>query len=137
MGRGRATRNSRRAGDLYVHLATAEQMNTKKQREQDAANKLRQEFADFREIHELIERYEAKEDSESTFVYSLDKLLPVIGAYLNKGYDVKEDNISLTKMEAYNGEKIAKVPELKKLYDELIMLLKNHPEFFSSTEIKP
>lgn len=63
-----------------------ENEKTKKQREEDALNRLDSEFWDIlSEIIDLIKSYELQDCEEAKFVQSLDKLHPIIQSVIDKG----------------------------------------------------
>ena len=69
------------AGDTVVLDKNMEK--TKIQREHNALEKFRKEIYDFLpEIIDLIEEYEKRQSKESKFVYSIDKIQPIIQVYL-------------------------------------------------------
>lgn len=73
------------AGDVDAFTQTEEVAQKKKQAEHKAYERLKKEFPEFPEIFQIIQEYEKKIDQESRFVYSLDKILPVINIELNNG----------------------------------------------------
>lgn len=116
------------AGDTFAY--DQHSRITKEDREAKAKAKLYGEWPDFNEMLEAVHAYETKQDSESKFVYALDKLMPIILGYLSKGKSWHHFNLTLKHVMEYKGNKIAISPEIKPLYDELIEVLKKHPEFF-------
>ncbi len=81
------------AGDTYFE-ADQKSKDTKHLRESKALQKITQDFAEFPEMIELINKYEERKDNESKFVYTLDKMLPVLNIYLDKGRSWKRDKVS-------------------------------------------
>lgn len=65
------------AGDTNT-FATAEERLNKLHREQLALQRFNQEFADFPEMLNSMQLYENKDDPESLFVWTVDKLQPLI-----------------------------------------------------------
>ncbi len=115
------------AGDTNV-FATDDILATKHDREKAAAEKLRIDWADFPDIHDLIERYEKRADPEARFVYALDKIMPIMLIYINNGYSWSVNAITLQKLHAAKADKVALSPEVKPYYDELYALLLASPE---------
>ncbi len=104
---------------------------TKAQREHEAFLKLQSEYSSFSSFIETLEKYEARTDEESRFVYALDKLLPAVNIYLNEWRDWKRKNLTLADTKAYKDKKIAVHPEIAKLYDELNQRLEaNYSKYF-------
>lgn len=99
--------------------------SSKKEREERAVQKLFYEFPEFQEMHDLIRDYELKNDEESKFVYALDKVLPIINIYLDKGHAWKIHNISLSEIIDNKKDKVAVSPEIKKYFDLIIEKLKS------------
>lgn len=111
------------AGDTYF-FAPKTEMETKKQREEEAAHRIKSEFSEFPELHKIIEDYENKNDPESKFIYALDKVIPIINIYLDDGAGLKERKISLEMILSSKTPKVSIDPEIKKYFDELIEILK-------------
>lgn len=118
------------AGDTDVY-APDHIIATKQAREAVAAQKLREDWADFPDIHRLIERYENRADAEARFVYALDKIMPIMQIYINEGHTWKVGGITLGKLDAVKATKVALSPEIKAYYDELYALLLASPELIS------
>ena len=84
------------AGDTpAVQKGYEEAKRTKQEREEKAALRLRKEFGEFPELHDLIDAYELRSDEESKFIYALDKIIPVMNIYLDEGHSWKIHDISL------------------------------------------
>lgn len=112
---------------------TAWDPTTKWQREHDAFLRLQKEYSSFWSFIETLQKYEAREDEESRFVYALDKLVPSINIYLNWWRDWKRKWVSLTDARAYKDKKVAVHPEVEKLYNELNERLEaNYDTYFDN-----
>lgn len=96
----------------------------KKIRETGAAHRLSNEFPEFNELHTLIEQYEKREDNESKFVYALDKILPVITIYLDKGRSWKADGVTLEMLLTYKRSKVRESSCIQDYFDLLVEILK-------------
>lgn len=72
------------AGDTFIY-GPQDRLNSKKQREQEAATRIAREFPDFPSLHTLIIEYEEMNTDESRYVHAVDKLLPMFNIYLDKG----------------------------------------------------
>jgi len=115
------------AGDTDIY-APAHIIATKHARETAAAQKLQSDWADFPEIHDLIDRYEKRADAEARFIYALDKIMPILQIYINEGHTWKVGGITVAKLHAVKADKVILSPEIKPYYDELYALLLASPE---------
>lgn len=116
------------AGDTpAIHKDYENERGTKKAREEEAARRMHKEFGNFKDLHEIIERYEERDDEESRFVYALDKMMPVLNIYLQDGYSWKINNISIDDVVEYKKDKIAESGTIKKYFDEVVPLLRKLP----------
>ena len=118
------------AGDTYLYTTDTEKRNSKHQREQEAAERLKKEFPEFEEMHTLIHQYEHKTDEESKFIYALDKIEPMLYIYLDNGRMYREENISLEMILEHKKEKVALSQTTKEIFEEMIELLKENKEMF-------
>jgi putative hydrolase of HD superfamily len=114
------------AGDTpsAVHRSFEAERQTKKAREEEAAKRIEEEFPEFKELHKIIHAYEMREDKESKFVYALDKVMPILNIYLDKGYSWKVNDVKIEDVIAYKKDQIAESPEVKKYFDQLIPLIR-------------
>jgi putative hydrolases of HD superfamily len=110
------------AGDTPAALlkGSAEALKTKHAREEAAAARIASEFPEFTELHELIGQYETKANPEARFVNALDKLLPILNVYTDRGYSWRVHEVSLNDLITFKSEQVAKVPEVKKHFDLII-----------------
>lgn len=115
------------AGDTYIY-GSDEELSTKADREKVAAAKLLADWADFSEIHELIEKYENKTDPEARFVYALDKIMPIMQIYIHKGYTWQKEGITAEQLHANKYDKVKLSPEVTPYYEQLYELLLSSPE---------
>ena len=113
------------AGDTYVFSKDPDELASKEHREQEARERLAEEFPQFNELHRLMEAYERREDKESRFVYALDKIHPAIDIYLDEhGWMYREKRVTWKMLMDQKKEKVALSPEAKPYFDELMLLLK-------------
>ncbi len=117
------------AGDTFFYGDEAA-LSSKQEREEAAAKQLRQDWPDFASLPGLIEKYEAIKTPESCFVYVLDKIVPVIMIYIDKGRIWQRKNITFTQLYNAKKDKVAISPELKPLADELFTLLRQNQKMF-------
>ncbi|HEY4527962.1 MAG TPA: HD domain-containing protein [Candidatus Paceibacterota bacterium] len=113
------------AGDTFA-FADENKRQEKVEQEKKALGRLRREFAEFKELTELIGEYEERKNPESRFIYALDKLQPTLNIYLDGGRSWRRDGVTLQMILNYKNDLIAKVPELKQYFDELIFLIKQN-----------
>ncbi len=120
------------AGDTPLHTGTKAAHSSKSMREHKAQLRIEKEFKEFKDLHRFIEGYERRKDKESTFVYALDKALPVFWVYLEKGHSWKHNNIPLQSIIEKKIDKVKLSPDLHKYFVEVIALLqKNEKKFFN------
>lgn len=117
------------AGDTYFY-GTKEELGSKKEREAQAAVRLRKELPGFPDLHTYIEQYEEQKDAESRFVYVLDKIVPIMNIYRDKGRTWQEQNVSLAMLIEKKASIMEQVPELKSYFDEFVALLEKQPKLF-------
>jgi len=116
------------AGDTYIY-GTSEEIATKVEREKQAAAKLLADWADFPEIHKLIENYETRADEEARFIYALDKIMPIMQIYIHKGYTWQKEGITAEQPHANKYDKVKLSPEVTPYYEQLYELLLSSPDF--------
>lgn len=113
------------AGDTYLYSQDQDLHDSKHEREKEAAARIASEFPSFSELHETIASYEKREDKESRFVYVLDKIHPVLQAYLDGGAIWKEESITLDMLLEKKSDKVKLSEELTPYWDEFVTLLKD------------
>ena len=114
------------AGDTPagMHKGFEKERETKHERELQAIRELQNNFPEFLEMHELIAAYETRRDEESRFVYALDKVLPILNIYLDKGHSWKLHGISLQDLISNKSDKVNVSPDVKKYFDEIIDIMR-------------
>ncbi len=119
------------AGDTYVFSKNKELLETKHKREGEAQKRLKSEFPEIESMHECIEQYERRSDSESVFIHALDKLMPVLNQYIQDGRTWKSEKISFSDIVTLKRRTVAASPEIKNLLEQLIQLIeKDRKRFF-------
>lgn len=116
------------AGDTYIYSKDEAHLAGKHEREAKAAKQLSETFPDFPDLHELIETYEKHEDAESIFIYTLDKLQPVLHIYLDDGASWKETGVTLAMAIENKTPKVAGHPVIAGYFEELLVLLRERQE---------
>ena len=80
------------AGDVDRNYASSRQVKKKKDEEDKATARMKDDFPEARSLWESLEKYEneKKSNPEAQFVYALDKLLVFLNSHLNpfEGYTV-------------------------------------------------
>lgn len=114
------------AGDVYFYETDPQVKANKHKKEQEAAERIKKEFPDFAELHELIAAYESRKDPESMFVYALDKIQPIIQICLDGGRLWKERKVTLDMLIKAKVDKVALSEPVKKIFDELVAFLRTH-----------
>jgi putative hydrolases of HD superfamily len=111
------------AGDSPLFNAPELRAN-KVEREREALARIIAEFAIAApSIVQSIQHYENKSDTESLFVYKVDKLVAPLNIYLDSGRSWKEQNIDFATMVAPKDSKFADDPTLNALWQELRTLI--------------
>ena len=114
------------AGDTYAW--DPEAVATKAAREENARKKLEQTFPEFPDLHNLLERYEKREDKESRFVYALDKIIDPLNIYLEDGKLWNEAKLSLEEIRQFKDPRIAVCKDVEKYWLELTAIFKEREE---------
>lgn len=119
------------AGDTYTFDNNKNVQDSKAKREKEALNKIKKRFPKFKALIKTIENYEHKRDEESKFVYALDKLIPPIQIYLEKGKLFYEKGISFEMLLESKKHKIAVSKSVNKYWLELLKeFVKNKKKLF-------
>jgi putative hydrolase of HD superfamily len=112
------------AGDTYLYSEDKAFLASKPERERLAAERLLTEFPEVPEMHAAISGYVTKEDTESRFVYALDKIEPILKIYLDGGETWQQKGVTLDMLYASKKDKVALSPEIQPYFDELMALLR-------------
>ena len=118
------------AGDEQAVGRTAEAEAKKQQREHEAYIKIASDWADFKDMTDLIAQYEHKADRESKFVYALDKIMPLLLNLLSSGktwklYKFTRDDIFTSK-----DSKVEVSPEINEIWQVMRADLLTKNELF-------
>lgn len=114
------------AGDTYTFDKNTSYIDTKKKREKEALKKIKSRFPKFKSLVKIIEKYEHRKDDESKFVYAIDKLIPPIQIYMEKGKLWHEKGVTFDQLLKNKGDKIAISPEINCYWKELQDILKKN-----------
>lgn len=118
------------AGDTYA-FADKELIDTKAAREAAAVERLKQEWPDFEELHQIIHAYEQKDSEEAKFIYALDKIMPIMAIYISDGYTWKHEGLTLERLHEVKIQQIAVSEDIKPYYEELYDLLIKSPHLIA------
>ena len=118
------------AGDTYVYGEQAH-LDSKVARETAALEQLQADWPDFPELTAHIITYEKHDTNEATFVYALDKIMPILQIYINSGHTWKQEGTTPTKLDAIKRAKVAVSPPIASYYDQLYELLTASPDRFN------
>jgi putative hydrolase of HD superfamily len=120
------------AGDTYAFTDDEKERNSKHQREHDAQLRIKKEFSEFADLHDVIEHYEERGDKESQFVYTVDKLIPMITNYVQDGRTWKEMDLPFDRAIGQKRERIGDEPYVRELLEQLITLIeKDRLKYFN------
>lgn len=119
------------AGDTYIFDKDNNRHKNKNHRELESAEKLKSQFPEFETLHNLIKRYEVRNDAESKFVYALDKLHPMINIRLDNGRTWQKMGVTLQMLVDAKKQKVALSPPVQKIFEKLVSEIRKHePELF-------
>lgn len=117
------------AGDTF--FLDAKHAESKQKREHEALKKIQKRFSKFTQLIQIIEKYEKKEDEESKFIYALDKIIPPIQVYMEKGKLWHDKNSHFEDVRENKSKKIAVSPAVDVYWQELLTeLTKNKKKYF-------
>ena len=111
------------AGDTPAYTKNKKLIDSKKKREYIAEKKLKENFPEFKDLPKLIRGYKELKDKESKFVYALDKIVPTINIYLDKGRTWKNNKVTFEEIIEYKKDKVKKSPEIESYYKKLIKII--------------
>ena len=121
------------AGDTYAFTKDVHAHADKVKREEEAQHLLQKNFPEASSVHAHIERYEQHADPESMFVYALDKLMPLIGQYLQDGRSIQLEKLSFSEVVHHKRKKVAASPEIADALEQIIALMeKDKARFFGA-----
>lgn len=115
------------AGDPHA-IINPEKRKDKVVKERKALKKLRKEFPEFTDLFHVLDEYNDLNLPEAKFIYSLDKLLPIINIYLNDGKSWNIDKINLAMIKKAKNDKINVSKEVYSYYNEFIKILEESEE---------
>ncbi len=114
------------AGDTYAFSKDQAHVNSKKEREFAAYERILAEFPEHSSIWQYAKGYENKVDDEAKFIYALDKVHPTMNIYLENGRGWHKRGVTFADMLAYKGEKVKVSPVVEKYWNELLEIIKQN-----------
>jgi len=111
------------AGDVDPWSSDEDQKRLKAQLETEAEHDLAQEFCEFKDLAPCFERYHARSDEESTFVYALDKIQPVINIYLDGGDFYRAHQVTFAAWIEHNKLKVAESKHVVPYFEAIVSFL--------------
>lgn len=118
------------AGDTFI-FADPEVLASKSDREDAALEKLAEDWSDFPGMTDYAKGYKDKRDEEAKFVYSVDKILPVLMVDLGEGSDFWKRHKITFDMEADKKQNIRTSAAVAPYYDALLDWMRDNSEFYS------
>lgn len=122
------------AGDTSVFADKAIIVN-KPERESKALERLALEWPDFPDLIQCMREYEARANDEAKSVYTLDKIMPVILNYAQKGRAWRKHGITFEQLHKTKEIKVQTDPRIHEYYKQLYVLLTERPELFHSSTV--
>jgi len=112
------------AGDTYVYSTDQSHLDSKVEREAVAAKKLAEDYPEMPDVHAAMAEYVQRETREARFVYTLDKLLPIIVNIEGKGIGWKKHHVTLQMLIDKKQSQVALSPEIEPYFNELVAFLR-------------
>lgn len=119
------------AGDEQAVGRTKKAELAKALREKEALKIIKEDWNDFPDAIKHMENYENKSDSESKFVYALDKLMPLFLNLISDGKTWKIYGFSQEDILATKDSKIPLSPEINKLWQSFREYVVQNLELFT------
>jgi len=116
------------AGDTFIF--DTEGQKSKHEREEQARLRLADEFPEFKDMHARIEEYEKRKDPEAVFVHEVDKFIPLVTGYIQKGSMWKKLDMKPDELFANKRARITVNTEIRDLLEQFIQELESRPSDF-------
>lgn len=120
------------AGDTFFY-SDEESKKLKIAAEKESLKRIKKDFSEFKEMIKTIQQYEEKGDEETLFVYTLDKLIPVLNIYLDEGRSWKKHRITF-EMLSKNKLSVMKNEDIKRIWEDVQDLLSENRHLFHITD---
>lgn len=121
------------AGDEMAIGRTEKAEQEKVKREHLALQTLEKDWSDFSDMTLLVHEYEQRIDAESKFVYSLDKLMPLLLNLLSDGKTWKKYNFTKADIFESKDKKIILSPEVDEIWQIYRNAIDNNEELFNAS----
>lgn len=113
------------AGDTPLYTSDNDYLNSKKDREANSVEKIKNVFFNFADLHKWIKNYENQEDDESKLVYAIDKLLPILSIFLDSGHAWKTHRLGLDTLINKNKKRVSTSDIAQKYFDLIILAIQD------------
>lgn len=120
------------AGDEMAIGRSEKAEQEKIKREQLALQTLEKDWHDFSDMTQLVHIYEQRNDAESKFVYSLDKLMPLLLNLLSDGKTWKKYKFSRADIFESKDKKIVLSPEVNEIWQVFRAELDKNEDIFGA-----
>ena len=113
------------AGDTDA-MGDPKEIALKEKKEEEAFTRLKEEYREFKDLLNTIERYESKQDEEAKLVYVVDKLIPDVNVYNGKGTYYKDKKLTCEDWKKWFFGKVdyeGLSPKLQSFVDESIHII--------------
>jgi putative hydrolase of HD superfamily len=114
-----------------VHAFDEAGRRGKEERERAAILRFEAEFPEAGEMVPIMSAYMSLADKEASYVYALDKLMPMVMIYLDNGRTWREDGLRLEQIHEVQSSKIALSEPVHLLYQQLKRIFEQRPELFA------
>jgi 5'-deoxynucleotidase YfbR-like HD superfamily hydrolase len=111
--------------------------DSKEERETQALRHIEEHFSRFSWIIQTIKEYESHASNEAKFVWAVDKILPLLMRYFEKGQYYVDNGITKQSFDrelVIHRKKAHAHPKIGAYYETLLELFERHPEYFALTE---
>jgi putative hydrolase of HD superfamily len=123
------------AGDTPLYSSNEDYLKSKKDREEKSILKIKSIFPNFLDLNLWLQKYDKGEDEESKFVYAVDKLLPIVSIYLDKGYAWKTHKIDIDSLVKKNRERVRVSSVVSRYFDLMILAIQEDKELFDTSPV--
>lgn len=120
------------AGDTFAHTKDKALKESKAAREKAALDKIISEFPEFSDIYSLIDDYENRIDDESKLVYAVDKVMPPMNIYNDKGRSWRKHKVTLDMIKNEKKEKVKVSKDIESYWNKFLEKLEVNPDLFNS-----
>ncbi len=123
------------AGDTPLYTSNDDHLKNKNEREINSILKIQNEITNFPDLHLYIEKYKKLEDEESQLVYALDKILPLMSIFLDKGHAWKTHRIDINSLIKKNRERVSVSAIAERYFNLMIEKIQEYLELLNTNPI--